>query len=217
MAPPDVAPAPITVWISSMNMMAPISLDLAHHRLEPLLEIAAITRAGEQRAHVELEDGGIGQHFGTSPMTMRRARPSAIAVLPTPGSPTKSGLFFWRRHRTWMVRWIFRPASDQGIDAARAGFLVEVDAVDFERIGAALLLVALDRRRVVVHPRTVRVRHPGPLGDAVADIVDRIEAGHVLLLQEEGGGSGSAKMATSTLAPVTSSRPEDCTWATARE
>ena len=41
---------------------------------------------------------------GTSPWTMRSARPSAIAVLPTPGSPTNSGLFFERRQRIWIVR-----------------------------------------------------------------------------------------------------------------
>ena len=35
--------------------------------------------------------------LGTSPLTMRCAKPSAIAVLPTPGSPTKTGLFFERR------------------------------------------------------------------------------------------------------------------------
>ncbi len=35
---------------------AGIVLDLLHHGLEPLLEIAAIARAGEQRAHVERED-----------------------------------------------------------------------------------------------------------------------------------------------------------------
>ena len=42
---------------------AGIILDLAHHGLEPLLEIAAIAGAGEQRAHVELEDGGFGEHL----------------------------------------------------------------------------------------------------------------------------------------------------------
>ena len=30
---------------------------------------------------------------GASPFTIRKAIPSAIAVLPTPGSPTKIGLF----------------------------------------------------------------------------------------------------------------------------
>ena len=37
---------------------------------------------------------------GTSPLTMRWAKPSAIAVFPTPGSPIKTGLFFERRDNT---------------------------------------------------------------------------------------------------------------------
>ena len=39
--------------------------------------------------------------FGTSPLTIRCASPSTIAVLPTPGSPSRSGLFFVRRESTW--------------------------------------------------------------------------------------------------------------------
>ena len=41
---------------------------------------------------------------GTSPLTMRNASPSTIAVLPTPGSPISTGLFLVRRCSTWMVR-----------------------------------------------------------------------------------------------------------------
>ena len=41
---------------------------------------------------------------GTSPLTMRCARPSTIAVLPTPGSPISTGLFLVRRCRIWMQR-----------------------------------------------------------------------------------------------------------------
>ena len=33
---------------------------------------------------------------GTFPSTIFNAKPSTIAVLPTPGSPTKTGLFFLR-------------------------------------------------------------------------------------------------------------------------
>ena len=36
---------------------------------------------------------------GTAPSTIRDASPSTIAVLPTPGSPIKHGLFFMRRLR----------------------------------------------------------------------------------------------------------------------
>ena len=35
--------------------------------------------------------------YGTSPLTMLCAKPSAIAVLPTPGSPNNIGLFLVRR------------------------------------------------------------------------------------------------------------------------
>jgi len=41
---------------------------------------------------------------GTSPSRMRCASPSTIAVLPTPGSPIKAGLFFVRRARIWITR-----------------------------------------------------------------------------------------------------------------
>ena len=43
--------------------------------------------------------------FGTCFLTIRSARPSTMAtVLPTPASPTNSGLFFLRRENTWMAR-----------------------------------------------------------------------------------------------------------------
>ena len=35
---------------------------------------------------------------------MRSASPSTIAVLPTPGSPMSTGLFFVRRESTWITR-----------------------------------------------------------------------------------------------------------------
>ena len=41
---------------------------------------------------------------GTSPLTIRCAKPSTIAVLPTPGSPMSTGLFFVLRCNTCMVR-----------------------------------------------------------------------------------------------------------------
>ena len=37
---------------------------------------------------------------GTSPLTIRCAKPSTIAVLPTPGSPISTGLFLVRRDKT---------------------------------------------------------------------------------------------------------------------
>ena len=39
----------------------------------------------------------------TVPAAIRRARPSAMAVFPTPGSPMRAGLFFVRRERIWVT------------------------------------------------------------------------------------------------------------------
>ena len=54
---PSAPPAPITWWISSMKMITSPSgaLDLVHHRLQALLELAAELRARDHRAHVERE------------------------------------------------------------------------------------------------------------------------------------------------------------------
>ena len=41
---------------------------------------------------------------GTLPSAIRSASPSTTAVLPTPGSPIRQGLFFVRRESIWMTR-----------------------------------------------------------------------------------------------------------------
>jgi hypothetical protein len=59
---------------------------------------------------------------GTSPLAMRSASPSAIAVLPTPGSPISTGLFLVRRARIWMVRRISssRPITGSSLPSRAA-------------------------------------------------------------------------------------------------
>ena len=69
---------------------------------------------------------------GTSPETIRWARPSTIAVLPTPGSPIRTGLFFVRRERTWITRRISssRPITGSSLpsSAARVRSLPNLDS-----------------------------------------------------------------------------------------
>ena len=59
---------------------------------------------------------------GTSPATIRCASPSAIAVLPTPGSPISTGLFFVRRESTWITRRISssRPITGSSLPCSAA-------------------------------------------------------------------------------------------------
>src|SRR5919204_302554 len=51
---------------------------------------------------------------------MRAASPSTTAVLPTPGSPSSTGLFFWRRERICMIRSISisRPITGSSLPSA---------------------------------------------------------------------------------------------------
>ena len=103
---PSALPAPTTMCISSMKVMmrppdATISSSTALSRCsnsprsaDPAT-MAAMSRASTWRSASVL---------GTSPAAIRCASPSTIAVLPTPGSPMRIGLFFVRRDSTCTVR-----------------------------------------------------------------------------------------------------------------
>ena len=103
---PSAAPAPTIVCSSSMKRtispsLAVISARTALRRSSnsPRYFAPAIS-APTSSAQTRLPS----RPDGTSPATIRWARPSAIAVFPTPGSPIRTGLFFVRRESTWIVR-----------------------------------------------------------------------------------------------------------------
>jgi hypothetical protein len=143
---PSAAPAPTTVCSSSMKRMIwPFRLgDLLEHGLEPLLELAAVLRAGDERAHVEREDLLLLQPSGTSPRTMRCASPSTMAVLPTPGSPMRTGLFLVRRESTWMTRRTSSSRPMTGSSLPLAGQIGQVAAVAGERLVGRLRVLRGD-------------------------------------------------------------------------
>jgi hypothetical protein len=70
---------------------------------------------------------------------MRIARPSAIAVLPTPASPMSIGLFLVRRERIWMMRDLF-VAADDWVELVLLRELGERAGVLGERFKLLLLL-----------------------------------------------------------------------------
>ena len=98
---PSAAPAPTTVCSSSRNKitwpaarrtssMTPFRRSSNSPRnLEPAT-IAPMSSANKRRPR---------RFSGTSPAAILRASPSAMAVLPTPGSPISTGLFFVRRDK----------------------------------------------------------------------------------------------------------------------
>ena len=102
---PSAAPAPASVCSSSMNkMMSPrvlISLRTFFSRSSKsprYLEPATSALRSSVYSCLSL------MVSGTSPLTIFWARPSTTAVLPTPGSPTSTGLFLVRRDSTCMTR-----------------------------------------------------------------------------------------------------------------
>ena len=113
-------------------------LDLLEDGLEPLLELATELCARDERTEVERETRLSLSPSGTSPRTIRWARPSAMAVLPTPGSPMRTGLFLVRRDRTWMHTTDLVVAADDGIEPSGASLGGEVAAVLLERRVCAL-------------------------------------------------------------------------------
>ena len=166
---------------------ARIVLDLLHDGLQPLLEVAAIARAGEQRAHVEREDGRVLQHLGHLALDDLAGEAFGDGGLADAGIADEQRVVLLPAAEHLDGAQHLLLAADQRIDLAVARLLVEVDAVGVERVLARLALLALDGLILVDAAHRARLRHAGALGDAVADVLDGVEARHLLLLQEVGG------------------------------
>ncbi len=118
------APAPTMVCSSSMKVTtrpseALMSLRTAFSRSSNSPRyLAPATIALRSRATSRLPRSD----SGTSPATMRWARPSTTAVLPTPGSPISTGLFLVRRESTWTTRRISwsRPITGSSLPSRAA-------------------------------------------------------------------------------------------------
>ena len=99
---PSAPPAPTNVCISSTKVMTSpcasiISFNTAFKRSSNsprYFAPATIEAISSEMRRLCFKPSG------TSPSAIRRARPSTIAVLPTPGSPMSTGLFLVRREST---------------------------------------------------------------------------------------------------------------------
>ena len=105
---PSEAPAPTTVCISSMNsIMSPLASVTS---LSTALSLSSNCPLYLAPARSDPMSSDMSFLFlrpsGTSPFTILCARPSTMAVLPTPGSPMSTGLFFVLLESTCMTRLI---------------------------------------------------------------------------------------------------------------
>ena len=176
--PPVVAPAPTMLCSSSMKRIGFLPLpERREDGLEPLFEVAAETRAGQQRRRVEREDLGAGERrrhvalqqalreaFGHGGLADAGIADEDRAVLPAPAE-----------HLERALQLLLPP--DQRVEQAGRGALRQVDAVGGER-------VARHRRRLVVAGWRATGRRPGVgligqrvghLADAVGDVVEDVE------------------------------------------
>ncbi len=166
-----------------------VGFELLEHLLQALLEVAAVAGAGQQRAHVEREHGrrsqnlrhfavddALGQTFGNRGLADAGFAHEQRIVLLAPA-----------QHLDRAVD--LGVTSDHRVDLAVARLLVEVDAIGVERLALLLgLVAALVGLSLLIHTaHRTGFGNARPLGDAVADVVDRVVTRHVLLLQEIGG------------------------------
>ena len=102
---PSAPPAPMSVCISSINKMTFPSL-LTSSRIffkrssnSPRYLVPATSDPISS-----IIKRSLSKFSGTQPSTMACAKPSTTAVLPTPGSPKRTGLFFVLRLKIWIIR-----------------------------------------------------------------------------------------------------------------
>mmetsp|Transcript_180 Transcript_180/g.464 ORF Transcript_180/g.464 Transcript_180/m.464 type:complete len:238 (-) Transcript_180:710-1423(-) len=104
--PRPTVPAPTSTCISSiMRITLPSASLVSASRLVTRVSSSPRSFAPAMRRPTSSERMRFPfRNSGHVSFTMLRASPSAIAVLPTPGSPSRMGLFFWRRARICMTR-----------------------------------------------------------------------------------------------------------------
>ena len=103
---PSEPPAPIRVWSSSMKRMTwPSAMTSSTMRFMRSSNSPRYLVPATRLPISSIMRRFLAISAGTSPDTMCWARPSARAVLPTPGSPTRTGLFFLRRLMICSMRW----------------------------------------------------------------------------------------------------------------
>ena len=144
---PSLFPAPTRVCNSSMNNK--ISPDAASTSCKTAFKRSSnsprnldpATMAPRSKANRRLP----AILSGTSPFTIRRAKPSTIAVFPVPGSPMSTGLFLVRRDKIWIARRISssRPITGSSFPCSATAVRSRAYLVRASKLPSALALVAL--------------------------------------------------------------------------
>ncbi len=167
-----------------------VILQLVDHGLQPFLEIAAIAGPGQERAHVQRIDRGLGQHLGHLALDDLARQTFRDGGLADAGIAHQQRVVLAPAAQHLDTALDLFLAADQRVDRALARFRVQVDAVFSQRAflllrlggGAVNLFLGLGRAL-----NRARFSKGGILGHTMGDEIHRVIAGHVLFLQEVGG------------------------------
>ena len=133
---PSAAPAPTIVCSSSRNrMMRPSPVgDLLQHGLEPVLELAAVLGAGDQRADVERDHAPVAQRVGDVARDDALGEPLDDRGLADAGLADQHGVVLGapREHLDHAPDLVVAP--DHRVELALLGRLGEVAPVGLERL-----------------------------------------------------------------------------------
>ncbi len=159
-----------------------VGLQLLEHRLQPLLEVAAVLGASQQRAHVQRVDDRLVEDLRHVVLDDAPGQALGDRGLADTGLAHQQRVVLAPAAQHLDHALDFRLATDQRIDLAVLGELIQVHRVLLERrlllAALALLLFLLGAGRLGGLVAFLR-----RLGDAVADEVDDVQPRHALLVQ----------------------------------
>ena len=160
-------------------------VDFLDHGLEAFLEITAVSRPGQQCAHIQRENGRILQDIGYVAVDDLLGQPFGDGCLTDAGVTDVKRVVLGATAQHLDGALDLKVAADQRVDLALARAGVEVAAVFVQRLGAALAC-----RFVLILVRTAHTAAFGQvlvLGDSVGDELHCVQPRHTPLLQKING------------------------------
>ncbi len=116
---------------------ARLLLQLGDHALQALLEIAAVLRARDERAHVERVDGAVGQHLGDLALDDEAREALGDRGLAHAGFADVERIVLAAAAEDLDGAFHFELAPDERIDLAFLRLAIQVAGVFLQRIAAA--------------------------------------------------------------------------------
>ena len=164
---------------------AGLLLQLRDHRLQALLEVAAVLGAGDQRAHVEREDGAVGEYLGHLALDDEAREPFGDRGLAHAGLADVQRVVLAAAAQDLDGALDLELAADQRVDAPFLRHAVQVGGVLLERAAALAVALRVGGRFLLVGLLLGDLRQP------VRDVVDDVEPRDVLAVRA-GTPRGSA-------------------------